>query len=83
MLTFLLLIGRYLDYLLRDRARGAAQRLVALQSSLARRLRDNVDVETVAAKELVPGDRIVLAGGERHPSMARSMMAERTPTCRW
>src|SRR6185437_9442281 len=37
MLAFLLLIGRYLDYLLRDRARGAAQHLVALQSATARR----------------------------------------------
>jgi Cu2+-exporting ATPase len=67
MLTFLLLIGRYLDFLLRDRARGAAQHLVALQSSLARRLRDDMNVEAVAAKELIPGDRIVLASGERAP----------------
>src|SRR5580692_5150554 len=41
MLAFLLLIGRYLDFLLRNRARGAAQHLVALQSALARRLQAN------------------------------------------
>ena len=39
MLAFLLLIGRYLDFRLRNRARGAARHLLALQSLLARRLR--------------------------------------------
>lgn len=67
MLVFLLLIGRYLDFLLRDRARSAAQHLVAMQSVLARRLKDNGNVETVAGRELVPGDRVVLASGERVP----------------
>ena len=68
MLAFLLLIGRYLDFLLRDRARGAAQHLVTLQSALARRLRATGDVETVAARELKPGDRVLLASGERVPA---------------
>jgi P-type Cu2+ transporter len=67
MLAFLLLIGRYLDFLLRNRARGAAQHLIAMQSVLARRLRANGHVETVAARELAPGDRILLASGERAP----------------
>jgi len=68
MLAFLLLIGRYLDYLLRNRARGAAQHLVALQSALARRIRPNGHVETIAARELAPGDRVLLASGERAPA---------------
>jgi len=68
MLAFLLLIGRYLDFLLRNRARGAAQHLVALQSALARRIRANGHVETVAARELAPGDRVLLASGERAPA---------------
>lgn len=67
MLTFLLLIGRYLDYRLRDRARGAARHLLALQSLLARRFKPNGDIETVAARELAPGDRLLLASGERVP----------------
>jgi len=67
MLAFLLLIGRYLDYLLRERARGAAQHLIALQSALARRFKDDGNLETIAARELVPGDRIMLASGERAP----------------
>lgn len=65
MLVFLLLIGRYLDFVLRDRARSAAQHLVAMQSVLARRFKVNGDVETVAGRELVPGDRVILASGER------------------
>ena len=68
MLAFLLLIGRYLDFRLRDRARSAAQHLVTLQSVLARRLKANGDIETVAARELVAGDRVLLAVGERVPA---------------
>ncbi len=41
MLAFLLLIGRYLDFRLRDRARDAARHLLALQSLLARRIRQD------------------------------------------
>ncbi len=65
MLVFLLLIGRYLDFVLRDRARSAAQHLVAMQSVLARRVKADGNVETVAGRELAPGDRIILASGER------------------
>ncbi len=68
MLAFLLLIGRYLDFHLRDRARGAAQQLIAMQSMLARRLKADGNLETVAARELLPGDRIVLSSGERVPA---------------
>ena len=68
MLAFLLLIGRYLDYLLRDRARGAAQHLVTLQSATARRLNADGHLETVAARELAAGDRVLLASGERVPA---------------
>lgn len=67
MLTFLLLVGRYLDFRLRARARGAAQHLLAMQSQLARRLRADGELETVAAKEIMPGDRIFLASGDRAP----------------
>ena len=71
MLCFLLLIGRYLDFLLRNRARDAARHLVAMQSQLARRIKANGDVETVAAKEIAPGDRILLAAGDRAPADGR------------
>ncbi|HUO92429.1 MAG TPA: heavy metal translocating P-type ATPase [Rhizomicrobium sp.] len=68
MLAFLLLIGRYLDFLLRDRARGAARQLLAMQAEPARRFKPNGNLETVAAREIVPGDRVFLTSGERVPA---------------
>jgi Cu2+-exporting ATPase len=65
MLTFLLLVGRYLDFSLRDRARGAARHLLALQSVLSRRLNPDGNIETVPAGDLAVGDRVLLAAGER------------------
>ena len=67
MLVLLLLVGRYLDFRLRDKARGAARHLLAMQSLLARRIKPNGDSETVSARDLAPGDRLVLASGERAP----------------
>jgi len=67
MLVFLLLIGRYLDFRLRDRARGAARHLLTLQSLLVRRRTATGDMETVAAKEVVPGDQLLVATGDRIP----------------
>lgn len=71
MLAFLLLIGRYLDYRLRDKAQGAARHLLAMQSQLARRIRPDGAVETVAARDITPGDRLLLASGDRVPVTAR------------
>ncbi|HXJ02799.1 MAG TPA: heavy metal translocating P-type ATPase [Micropepsaceae bacterium] len=67
MLAFVLLIGRYLDFMLRDRASGAAQHLVSMQSVLVRRLSAGGEIQTVAAQEVLPGDRILLTSGERTP----------------
>jgi Cu2+-exporting ATPase len=71
MLAFLLLIGRYLDFRLRAVARSAARHLLTLQTALARRLRPDEALETVAAAELEPGDRVLLAAGERVPADGR------------
>jgi P-type Cu2+ transporter len=68
MLAFLLLIGRYLDFLPRDRARGAALHLVTLQSAISRRFDAAGAIQSVAARELRPGDRVLLASGERVPA---------------
>jgi Cu2+-exporting ATPase len=65
MLVFLLLVGRYLDYRLRDRARGAARHLLALQTILARRLGADGEVSTITAKEIGVNDRLLLATGDR------------------
>lgn len=67
MLTFLLLIGRYLDHRLRDRAQGAARHLLAMQTLLVRRRAPDGTVQTVPARELVPGDMVMLASGDRAP----------------
>ena len=67
MLAFLLLIGRYLDFHLRDKAQGAAKHLLALQSQLSQRFAADGRLETVASSDIIPGDRLLLATGERFP----------------
>ena len=67
MLLFFLLIGRYLDHHLRARSRAAAQDLLALQATTANRLRDDQTLEAVSARDIAPGDRILLAPGDRAP----------------
>jgi Cu2+-exporting ATPase len=68
MLPFLLLIGRLLDSQLRRRARGAALDLAAMQAVDAHRLDADDHLVAVAASRLRPGDRILLAAGERSPT---------------
>ncbi|MEM6537665.1 MAG: heavy metal translocating P-type ATPase [Pseudomonadota bacterium] len=67
MLLFFLLIGRYLDHRLRWRARAAARDLLALQSTTA--LRRNLDgtVTSIASRDIVGGDTLVLSPGDRFP----------------
>lgn len=65
MLPFLLLVGRYLDYLLRSKARGAARDLIAMQAVTARRIGADGVARPVAASEIAAGDRLMLATGER------------------
>ena len=67
MLLFFLLIGRFLDHRLRARARAAAQDLLALQATTARRLTGDGGVEAVSARDIAPGDRILLSPGDRAP----------------
>lgn len=66
-LLFLLLIGRWLDHVLRGRARSAAADLLALQAPVAARLGPD-EVETrVPLSEVRPGDRLRLRPGDRVP----------------
>lgn len=67
MLLFFLLIGRYLDHRLRERARTAAADLLAMQATAASRLDSQGRVTSVAARTIEPGDSIILAAGERAP----------------
>lgn len=66
-LPFLLLIGRYLDHVLRRKARGAALDLAAMQTVTATRIGADGRTEPVAAGDIRPGDRLLLAAGERVP----------------
>jgi Cu2+-exporting ATPase len=65
MLLFFLLIGRYLDHRLRERARNAASELLAMQAVSAQRLSEDGTMTAVRAADLAAGDRILVAPGER------------------
>ncbi|MEM9619705.1 MAG: heavy metal translocating P-type ATPase [Pseudomonadota bacterium] len=67
MLLFFLLIGRYLDHRLRLRARAAARDLLALQATIANRLNTDGTLEAVAARDIAPGDLLLLSPGDRAP----------------
>jgi Cu2+-exporting ATPase len=67
MLLFFLLIGRFLDHRLRLRARAAARDLLALQAVTASRINADGTVTSVSARDIAPGDRILLAPGDRAP----------------
>ncbi|MBL8551243.1 MAG: heavy metal translocating P-type ATPase [Hyphomonadaceae bacterium] len=67
MLLFLLLIGRYLDHTLREKARTAAKDLLALQAVTASRFDAAGMVRAVSARDVEIGDRLLLAPGERAP----------------
>jgi len=62
----LILAGRYLEHLTKDRASSAVRKLADLRPSLARRLRDGVESE-VPAEEIEVGDTLVVRPGERVP----------------
>jgi len=67
MLTFFLLIGRYLDEQVRIKARGAAENLLGLKALTAAVLDAEGRVERMPARALAPGMRIHVAAGERIP----------------
>jgi len=64
-LLFFLLVGRYLDESLRVRARGEAQNLLSLQGGIATVIGADGLQRKVAANALRPGDRLLVAVGER------------------
>ncbi|WP_084421364.1 heavy metal translocating P-type ATPase [Henriciella litoralis] len=65
MLLFFLLIGRFLDARLRRRTHVAAQELALLQSRSATRLDRDGSARSVKASEILTGDTILVAAGER------------------
>ncbi|MFZ2018821.1 MAG: heavy metal translocating P-type ATPase [Methyloceanibacter sp.] len=64
-LLFFLLVGRFLDESLRVRARSEAQNLLSLQGGIATLIEADGARGMVAAHALRPGDRLLVAAGER------------------
>ena len=64
-LLFFLLVGRFLDESLRVRARGEAQNLLSLQGAIATLIAAGGSRCQVPAHALRPGDRLLVAAGER------------------
>lgn len=67
MLLFFLLIGRFLDMRLRAKASQAARGLAAMQAASANRVLPDGRVEAIPAREVVAGDHLLLAAGDRVP----------------
>lgn len=68
MLTFFLLVGRYLAHAARLSARSAAAELAALEVHRAERPRPDGTLETVPIDALREGDVVVVAAGDRIPA---------------
>lgn len=66
-LLFFLLIGRTLDHVMRDRARSAIAGLARLSPRGATVLLENDQREHRAVTDIMPGDRVAIAAGERVP----------------
>ncbi len=66
-LLFFLLVGRFLDHRMRDVARSAAARLLSLSARSAMRLDPDGTAMHVPIGEILPGDRVRVAAGERVP----------------
>ena len=67
MLTFFLLIGRYLDEQVRLKARGAAENLIGLKALTATVIGPDGVLTRIAARALAPGMLVQVAAGERVP----------------
>lgn len=68
MLTFFLLIGRYLSHLTRTAARSAAAEVAALEVQTANRLLADGAQETVPLDALREGDLVLVAPGQHIPA---------------
>ncbi len=76
MLLFFLLIGRYLDHMMRARARSAVAQLLALSPSVARVVNADGSRQRVPVEELAPGLVVAVAAGERLPADGQVVSGE-------
>lgn len=70
MLMFFLLIGRWLDVRAREKARASATRLLEMMQGTATVL-ENGNAVRVAIGNLKPGQKVLVAAGEKIPTDAR------------
>ncbi len=68
MLLFFLLIGRYLDFRARRKARGAATDLLAMMSGTALLLDNEGNTKSVPIRDLREGMRVMVPMGQRIPA---------------
>ena len=66
-LLFFLLIGRYLDHLMRDKARDAVHQLNRISSKGASVVVDDDQLEYLSISNIIPGHILRLFAGERFP----------------
>ncbi len=71
MLLFFLLIGRYLDHMMRDRARSAVMHLAKLVPQGATLVGNNGRTAYTPLNEINIGDTLLIAAGERIPVNGR------------
>src|SRR3990172_7618845 len=62
----LILLGRWLEARAKGRTNGAIRRLIGLQATTARRIRDGVE-EDVKLAAVIPGDLLRVRPGEKVP----------------
>lgn len=67
MLLFFLLIGRYLDHMMRRRTRAFAENIAALKAETAALLGADGSLREVPLSKVAPGDLIHVRAGERVP----------------
>lgn len=67
MLLFFLLIGRWLNSRLRAKAGAAARQLAAMQAATASRIGVDGQLKAVPARDVRPGDVLLIAAGEKVP----------------
>lgn len=66
-LLFFLLIGRYLDHLMRQKARGAVERLSSLSAKDGMLVDRTGEISHIGLKDILPGMHLRVFAGERFP----------------
>ncbi|MEM7303608.1 MAG: heavy metal translocating P-type ATPase [Pseudomonadota bacterium] len=71
MLLFFLLIGRYLDHLMREKAHGSIESLARLTARGGLIINDDGSLDYIAQRDIQPGMKLRVLPGERFPVNGR------------